>query len=268
MARQQHRRRALGAIAEQGGRRRPFLAGAQHIGGADIAGADLAHIARARDPGEEQAERNRAQQIAERQGGKRCSEGQGRGHRDRTMTGFQAKIYGARRTRIRRRQRSCCARPWNLRPSKAVLRARECSLSRIHHKGLVRRPAAPDRRARPWPACRRQARRCAPARRSWRRSAYGKAGAAFMMTGCSAAGSSVSSPTAPNGGGGERLALGVGALRFMAGDDHVDRARGDAFHHGGAVGFASAAAASPCGRCNRSRHPARSAPDDGRRRRR
>ena len=44
------RRRAFGAVAEQGRGRRPFLAGAQHIGGADIARADLAHIARARRP--------------------------------------------------------------------------------------------------------------------------------------------------------------------------------------------------------------------------
>jgi len=38
-------RGALEPIEQQCRRRRPLLAGAQHIGGADIAGTDLAHIA-------------------------------------------------------------------------------------------------------------------------------------------------------------------------------------------------------------------------------
>ena len=37
----------------------------------------------------------------------------------------------------------------------------------------------------------------------------------------------------------ERLALGVGALWFVAGDDHVNDAAGHAFGHGGPVGFAA-----------------------------
>ena len=37
----------------------------------------------------------------------------------------------------------------------------------------------------------------------------------------------------------ERLALGVGALRFVAGDDQINDAAGHALGHGGAVGFAA-----------------------------
>jgi len=64
VTRQQNCGRAFGAVTQQGQGRRPFLAGAQHIGGADIAGADLAHIAAAGNPGEKQSKRDRAQDIA------------------------------------------------------------------------------------------------------------------------------------------------------------------------------------------------------------
>jgi len=77
MPRDQNRSRTFGAIAKQRCRRRPFLAGAQHIGGADIARADLAHIARAGKIAEQKPERDRAQKIAKSQGGKRDGDGQG-----------------------------------------------------------------------------------------------------------------------------------------------------------------------------------------------
>ena len=52
-------------------------------------------------------------------------------------------------------------------------------------------------------------------------------------------------------GGGESLALGVGALRLMAGDDHVDHAATPRLPPWRRGRLRSAAAASPCGRCNR-----------------
>ena len=49
----------------------PLVAGAQHIGRADIAGADVAHVAKAGGAGQQQAERDRAEQIAESERKKR-----------------------------------------------------------------------------------------------------------------------------------------------------------------------------------------------------
>ena len=43
----------------------PLAAGAQHVGGADIAGADAAQVGRAGEPRQQNAERDRAAQIAE-----------------------------------------------------------------------------------------------------------------------------------------------------------------------------------------------------------
>ena len=45
-----------------------LAAGAQHIGGADIAGADIAQIGCASEPGQQKAERYRTAQITEDQG--------------------------------------------------------------------------------------------------------------------------------------------------------------------------------------------------------
>ena len=45
-----------------------LLPGAQHVGGADIAGADAADVGRAGEPRQQDAERDRAAQIAEHQG--------------------------------------------------------------------------------------------------------------------------------------------------------------------------------------------------------
>ncbi len=60
----QHGGGTLAAIQQQGRQCQLLVAGAEHIGGADIAGADLADIAEAGEAGEDQAEGNRAQQIA------------------------------------------------------------------------------------------------------------------------------------------------------------------------------------------------------------
>src|ERR1700719_2552640 len=63
----QYRRGALEHVAEQGRDGEALAAGAQNIGGADIAGADRAQIRRAGEPRQQNAERNRAAQIAEHQ---------------------------------------------------------------------------------------------------------------------------------------------------------------------------------------------------------
>jgi hypothetical protein len=66
-ARDQHRRRALAHVEQQRRRRQPLAAGAQHVGGADIARSDRAQITRAGKPREKQAERDRAEEIGPKQ---------------------------------------------------------------------------------------------------------------------------------------------------------------------------------------------------------
>ena len=60
--------RALERVADQGCRRKALAAGAQHVGGADIAASDRAQILRAGEFGQHQAERDRAEEIAEQEG--------------------------------------------------------------------------------------------------------------------------------------------------------------------------------------------------------
>ncbi len=60
---------ALAHIQHQGQRRQSLAAGAQHVGGADIARPDLADVAEAGDSAQHQPERDRAQQVAEQRGG-------------------------------------------------------------------------------------------------------------------------------------------------------------------------------------------------------
>ena len=62
---QQHRRRALQHVAEQGQCRQLLVAGAQDIRRADIAGADAAQVGPAAQAGQDDAEGDRAEQIAE-----------------------------------------------------------------------------------------------------------------------------------------------------------------------------------------------------------
>ena len=61
----QHRGGALQRVAHQRRGREPLAAGAQHIGGADIARTDLADIAEPGEARENQAEGDRAEQIAD-----------------------------------------------------------------------------------------------------------------------------------------------------------------------------------------------------------
>ena len=68
MARQQHGGGALAGIEQQRRRRQPLVAGAQHIGGADIARSDRADIDADR-PRQQQPERNTAEQIADADAG-------------------------------------------------------------------------------------------------------------------------------------------------------------------------------------------------------
>ena len=67
LAGDQHRHHALQRIEQQGGGRQPLAAGAQHVGRADIARADLADVAQPRGAGQQQAERDRAQQVAQQE---------------------------------------------------------------------------------------------------------------------------------------------------------------------------------------------------------
>jgi len=60
-----HCRIALGHVEQQGQGSHCLIAGTQYIGRADIAGSGLAQVATTRQAGQEQPERNRAQQIAE-----------------------------------------------------------------------------------------------------------------------------------------------------------------------------------------------------------
>src|SRR5262249_55876327 len=69
VARHEHRRRALEHVAEKRGGGEPLVSCAQHVGGAEIAGDDRAKTLRAGEPRQERTKRNRAAQIAERQGG-------------------------------------------------------------------------------------------------------------------------------------------------------------------------------------------------------
>src|SRR5665213_1704526 len=116
--------RALAGIENQSRDCGPALAGAQNIGGADIARADFAHIAGTRHPGEQKSKRNRTEQItdAKRDGGLRPDEHQ-------RFFSFARSNTHSPPTKV------ILARPWNLRPSKGVLRARECRSAGSRTKG-------------------------------------------------------------------------------------------------------------------------------------
>ena len=62
---QQDGDRALGHVEQQGRGGEAFPTGAQDVGRADVARADRAQIARTAEPRENDAERDRAEQIAE-----------------------------------------------------------------------------------------------------------------------------------------------------------------------------------------------------------
>ena len=64
----QHRRRAFEDVAEQRRRGQALAARAQHIGGADITGADGAHVRPARRARQDQAKGNGAEQVAKQDG--------------------------------------------------------------------------------------------------------------------------------------------------------------------------------------------------------
>ena len=70
-------RGALEHVTEERRRGEPLAAGAQHIGGADIAGADAADVGRAGQPRDDEAKRNRAEQVAERERGGIIGQGEG-----------------------------------------------------------------------------------------------------------------------------------------------------------------------------------------------
>ena len=64
-AREEHGGRALQGIADQGRGGKALAPGAQHVGRADIAGADLADVAEPGEAGQDHAERDRAEEVAE-----------------------------------------------------------------------------------------------------------------------------------------------------------------------------------------------------------
>ncbi len=61
----QHRRGALEYVADKGRGSQPLAAGAQNVGGADIAGANGTKVGAAAELRQQDAERDRAAQIAE-----------------------------------------------------------------------------------------------------------------------------------------------------------------------------------------------------------
>ena len=65
IAADQRRGRALQHVEQQRQRREALVAGPQHIGGADVARADLADVAEAGGARDQQTEGDRAEQIAE-----------------------------------------------------------------------------------------------------------------------------------------------------------------------------------------------------------
>jgi len=66
--RQEDRHRALQRVAEEGGERQPLAAGPQHVGGADVARADLADVAEPGGARQDEAEGDRAEAVAEDEG--------------------------------------------------------------------------------------------------------------------------------------------------------------------------------------------------------
>src|SRR5690606_15148917 len=66
--REPNRQKAFRAVEQQRRRREPLAAGAQHVGGADVARADGANVAPSGRLGEQQPERNRAERVAEQEG--------------------------------------------------------------------------------------------------------------------------------------------------------------------------------------------------------
>jgi hypothetical protein len=79
--RQPHRRRALAAVADQGDQRQVTPAGAQHVGRPDVARAHLADVAGAGEARGDQAERDRAQQVAANSADRVGEGGRKAGHR-------------------------------------------------------------------------------------------------------------------------------------------------------------------------------------------
>ena len=62
----QYRGRALAAVEQERGERRALVAGAEDVGRADIAGADLSDVAVPGETAEDQPERNGAQKVTGR----------------------------------------------------------------------------------------------------------------------------------------------------------------------------------------------------------
>ncbi len=128
---------------------KPCGPGAQDIGRADVAGADLAHIAEASGLREQQAERDRAEQIAD--------------SRERRVRWRMSMPCSApRKTQLRSARRQGTGRPClpatsvrNTRPcillsSNGVFLERDRSRSLFDHPGLARVEQRSGRRWRPW----------------------------------------------------------------------------------------------------------------------
>src|SRR5205823_4795964 len=64
---EQHGGGAFERIADERGGGEPLVSGAQHVGGADAAGADRAKVLRAGEAGEDQPERDGAAEISDRE---------------------------------------------------------------------------------------------------------------------------------------------------------------------------------------------------------
>src|SRR5689334_12901965 len=101
----QHRGGALERVEDQRRSGESFAAGAQHIGGADVAGSDRADIPGAGEPREDEPERNRAEQIAETEGGRVIGQG------ERPVDGMEHGVVPRGGKRNRRQTYSYTVRP-------------------------------------------------------------------------------------------------------------------------------------------------------------
>ena len=198
--------RALQRVEQQGGGRQPLVAGAQHVGRADIARADLAHVAQPGHARQQQAERDRAEQIAEDQRDRRqrvspCP-------RPASASRDVGCEYCAARNQV------CKTLPCSRAPSKRrVLRARDDAALADDPRRMSRSTMTMSAGA-PAQACRPAGRRFPPALSTGTRRAATAAQIAIVVE-PQRGGEQRLQPDRAIGGVGKRQPLGVDILRIM-----------------------------------------------------
>ena len=226
---------ALGAVQQQRRRRQLLAAGAQHVGGADIARADRADVAEAGGAGEQQAEGDRAEQVAD-------SKRRGRGRRSPEHP--PSRLPGAEHAAFQRRgrRRACSA------PCRAAARLPPARPARdgTGRDRPARRGASRPHRA---PSSRAGALGQQPDRAGERQ------GPAVHLR--ERHGEQRREPGAAGRGLGEGQALVVGVARLVVGGDGVDRAVGERRHDRLPVRLRRAAAGRVWRRCGNRRSRSR-----------